>query len=93
MRYEPSIHSPRTVEDVSRWMTEELRRIAAVLNDYRVMFIGFEVWHEEPARVQEGMVVYADGTDWNPGLPAVGAAAGRGLYLYQEGSWVKLRNS
>ena len=38
--------------------------------------------HVEPARLIEGMVVKADGTDWNPG-------AGAGFYGYS-GAWVKL---
>lgn len=39
--------------------------------------------HAPPAKVKEGMLRLADGTDWNPG-------AGRGLYQYISGTWVKL---
>lgn len=33
-----------------------------------------------PTRIFEGMVVYADGTFWNPG-------SGKGLYRYNGNSW------
>lgn len=33
-----------------------------------------------PPRIFEGMVVYADGTSWNPG-------SGEGLYRYDGSSW------
>ena len=36
--------------------------------------------HAEPEKPRLGMMVYADGSDWNPG-------EGQGLYYY-DGSWV-----
>lgn len=36
-----------------------------------------------PERPQEGMIVKADGVNWDPG-------AGAGVYVYQGTSWVKL---
>lgn len=41
-----------------------------------------EVRHVPPDKPRDGMLVFADGTDWNPG-------AGRGVYVY-DGGWVKL---
>ena len=38
--------------------------------------------HAEPKAI-EGLVVYADGTDWDPG-------AGVGLYRFGGGVWVKI---
>ena len=35
----------------------------------------------EPFRPREGYVVYADGTEWNPG-------SGAGLYYYDGSAWV-----
>lgn len=37
--------------------------------------------HKAPIRQLQGMIVYADGTDWNPG-------SGAGLYQYRGTSWV-----
>ena len=39
--------------------------------------------HVAPVKLRNGMIVYADGTDWNPG-------SGEGFYGYQAGAWVKL---
>jgi hypothetical protein len=38
-------------------------------------------FHREPEKPQEGMMVLADGTDWNPG-------SGAGFYGYRGGAWV-----
>lgn len=37
----------------------------------------------EPTNKRDGMIRYADGTDWNPG-------SGEGFYGYENGAWVKL---
>lgn len=59
----------------------ELRRIQATLDS---LFDGqFEVLHNEPIRPRTGLVVYADGTDWNPG-------SGQGVYEYDGAAWNKL---
>jgi hypothetical protein len=39
-----------------------------------------EELHAEPAKPRLGMVVYADGANWNPG-------SGEGLYIYKSGGW------
>ena len=33
-----------------------------------------------PAKVRDGLTVYANGTNWNPG-------SGAGMYTYRAGSW------
>lgn len=44
----------------------------------------YEVLYEEPSKLTAGMVVYADGSSFNPG-------SGEGLYRYSlAGSWVHL---
>jgi hypothetical protein len=37
----------------------------------------------EPAKPRDGMIVYADGTNWNPG-------SGEGAYERRAGAWAKL---
>ena len=39
-----------------------------------------KIWHVAPTKPREGMLVYADGTDWNPG-------SGAGYYVYYAGAW------
>ena len=45
-----------------------------------------KVWHVVPTKPREGMLVYADGTDWNPG-------SGAGYYVYYAGAWHPLSGS
>lgn len=39
--------------------------------------------HAAPTRPRKGLIVFADGIDWNPG-------AGAGIYAYHGGIWNKL---
>lgn len=41
------------------------------------------VTYVEPTKVGEGLIVLADGTEWDPG-------SGAGIYAYIGGSWTKL---
>lgn len=41
------------------------------------------VLHAAPTKYRTGTMVYADGTDWNPG-------AGEGVYVRTSAAWVKL---
>lgn len=43
-------------------------------------FVYLQPLHVEPARLFNGLVVLADGTDWNPG-------SGAGYYGYRNGAW------
>lgn len=42
-----------------------------------------EVLYAAPVKPRDGMVVYADGTQWNPG-------SGKGTYEYRTSAWYKL---
>jgi len=46
-------------------------------------FFNLDEWNTEPAGAIDGMTVFADGTNWNPG-------SGRGLYRFNGASWEKL---
>lgn len=63
------------------WLNDELRRIAASMTQPTSQL--FDEMTIPPSSPKEGLVVFADGTAWNPG-------AGRGLYLYTGGAWTKL---
>lgn len=82
------VYVPRTLPPFSGdtgelgiWIAEELRTISRSLTT--VETIQLVVLHVEPTRPRDGMVAYADGTDWNPG-------AGEGPYAYLNGAWTKL---
>jgi hypothetical protein len=59
----------------------ELEKIAATFAEQD--FVQLKKTYVEPTRPRDGMVVYADGTSWNPG-------AGEGYYGYYAASWHKL---
>ena len=47
---------------------------------HRPVMVEIHELHEEPHKPRLGLLVYADGTDWNPG-------SGEGLYVYKSGGW------
>jgi len=78
MSYEPT-HPGEDV--IPGWLYDELSRVAAEM--YRPTVLQLEVLHSEPERPQDGMIAFADGTDWNPGT-------GAGVYARISGAWSKL---
>jgi hypothetical protein len=58
------------------WLTREFMALYRGLLSVWDM----DVLAHEPGKLSEGMVRYADGTEWNPG-------AGKGLYVYDGQGW------
>lgn len=83
MAYFPQPAPPniQTVDELRQWMEEELRRLATSIQTTDET--QYNIRYAAPAGPTAGMVVFADGTTWNPG-------SGRGLYEYRTSSWVKL---
>jgi hypothetical protein len=70
--------STKEVSDLVKWVGDELLAIAqniAMGDMYRLNKL-----HVEPAKPREGMIVYADGTDWDPG-------SGEGFYGRTSSGW------
>lgn len=65
------------------WLAIQLRAIAAELQRPQPVTVTLAVLGVAPARPSDGMIAYADGTEWNPG-------SGEGFYGYESGAWVKL---
>lgn len=59
---------------------DEFGHLAKALNE-GVFY--FKPLYVAPAKPRIGLVVYADGTSWNPG-------AGEGLYVFESTGWVGL---
>lgn len=79
--YTPRI-PPAEYKDLLLFLDEELVKIAQVLN--RVESGEYTIQYKEPSRYFPGLVVYADGTLWNPG-------SGEGLYRRTlTNTWVKI---
>lgn len=62
-------------------LEQELNRIEQALENQDI--VRLTELHAEPIRPRLGMVVLADGSDWDPG-------SGAGFYGYYGGVWVKL---
>lgn len=71
-----------TPEEAARWVWEQLKIIQTICNDGADMLVLKEL-HEEPRKLFTGLVVLADGTDWDPG-------SGAGVYSYYGAAWHKL---
>jgi hypothetical protein len=80
--FEPSA-VPSTFQAVRSWLAAQLREVADTLAAPTVQGVTFAILAEEPARSDNGDVVYADGSNWNPG-------SGAGLYERRSGAWEKL---
>ncbi|MGH9425716.1 MAG: hypothetical protein ACRD2L_05340 [Terriglobia bacterium] len=79
--YEPSIAPPLGMDanELSKWVYEEFLRLARMLQD-PPHDVHVDKLHVAPAKPRDGMVVLADGTNWNPG-------SGAGFYGYRNGAW------
>ena len=74
---------PPTVQDkaFADWVERELAAIELAFVDFD--FLQLKELNAVPVRPRAGMVVFADGTNWNPG-------SGIGFYGYHSGAWNKL---
>lgn len=78
----PGVTDP-TLKAIVEWVENELVQITRV-SEAEGGGLSMRVLHVEPTRPRTGMVVYADGSDWDPG-------SGEGLYAYSSaGVWVAL---
>ena len=83
MRYTPKQVNPQSLYDLKRYVEDELRRVALAFKHLNTESCTLVELHAEPLKPEEGILAYADGTDWNPG-------SGSGLYQYRSSSWVKV---
>ena len=73
---------PDNTEDLPRYIFDELLRLQGALEENPVTYI--EVKNAAPDRIKQGDIVYADGSNFDPG-------SGEGIYFRNAaGSWVKL---
>jgi hypothetical protein len=81
--YEPTPVPSDSPRGLRAWLAHQLREVASVLARPTVVGVRFALLAAEPARYENGDVVGADGTNWNPG-------GGAGIYARISGAWVKL---
>jgi len=77
MSYRPQQATPSKLTDLVRYVLRELNRISV---HFATDEVEVRTHHEEPEKVYNGLMVIADGTDWDPG-------SGAGTYIYRDGSW------
>ena len=62
------------------YIREELIRIESESIAPLARVMALETLHAEPAYIRDGLIAYADGTDWDPG-------SGEGPYMYFNSQW------
>lgn len=77
--YNPArISDVRSSEELRQYVEQELEKISKEFNE--TIALDLRTVHQEPKRPRDGMIVSADGSDWNPG-------AGAGAYEFVNGVW------
>ena len=80
-RYTPN-PVPDNPKDLPKYLLEELTKLQGALQESPTTFI--EVKNATPARKKQGDIVYADGSNFNPG-------SGEGIYFVNAaGNYTKL---
>jgi hypothetical protein len=74
--------APQDPKELSAYLYNELQAIAQAGAD-TLDSIQLNVLNKAPKKPRAGMVIEADGVNFNPG-------AGAGCYIYRAGAWVKL---
>lgn len=73
------MYQPEKSPSPNGWAEREFSKLADALNGP----IKLTVLYAAPAKPRLGWMVFADGTNWNPG-------SGEGVYVYLSGGWTKL---
>lgn len=80
---------PKTFEDIeslTQWTWQQFKRTEEEFNFGRDAFYLDEL-HAEPPKPRNGMLVRADGADWNPDS-SVNPAGDPGYWAYADGQWI-----
>lgn len=64
-----------------QYLLRELEQIERAFTEFDTLQL--KQLNAAPDRIRDGMIVYADGTNWNPG-------SGEGYYGYYASAWHKL---
>ena len=80
-QYEPTtatVFNDKNLQQLVSYLIRELDTISDVFTG--VQSIMLQEMHTPPARFVKGMIVLADGVNWNPG-------SGKGIYAYDGATW------
>lgn len=70
--------SIQSVEELRQWLQDELRNVALAINETQI--VDLRPSYRAPERLRDGVIVYADGTQFNPG-------SGEGPYVWDGTAW------
>lgn len=73
---------PSNSAELPQFLNQELHNISQEMTSPKEV-ITLEMLNSPPTKIREGMIVLADGTNWNPG-------SGQGVYCYYNSTWNKL---
>ena len=84
MVYVPKKAPPLTLnagdlQAFANWIEQELGKVSSEFGE--TVALELRVSHREPVKPRTGMLVCADGYDWDP------LGVGGGLYIYFDGVW------
>ncbi len=79
-KYQSPATAPETPKEFQIWVLDELRHISDSLSELETDALLLKQWNAVPDKLYDGLVVYADGTNWNPG-------SGEGIYAYHGAAW------
>lgn len=80
MKYEAPSTAPEIPLEFQIWMLDELRHISDALSELETDSLLLKQWNVEPDKLYDGLVIYADGTNFDPG-------SGEGYYGYYAAAW------
>lgn len=83
MKYQNPSTAPADPEEFQIWMLDELRHVADALSNLETDTIQLPQLNAEPDKLYDGLIAFADGTNWNPG-------SGEGYYGYYNAAWHSL---
>lgn len=73
-----SLANVKSTEELISYLQRQNLKLQQVIDSLAAQEQG--ILHAPPPRVRDGLLVVADGTDWNPG-------SGAGPYMYYKGAW------
>ncbi len=80
MKYQVPATAPEAPKEFQIWMVDELRHISDAIGEIETDSVFLKQWNVEPARLYDGQIIYADGTNFDPG-------SGEGFYGYHSAAW------
>lgn len=79
-KYQVPATAPENAKEFQIWVVDELRHISDAMSELETDLLLLKQWNAEPDKLYDGLVAYADGSNWNPG-------SGEGPYQYYGAAW------